>query len=179
MKYNVKKSNWFGKLKGFILGALLEPLFKKADKKDILMDTEKNDKSKKNRQPLDSPLDLDDLYSTRDKTPLSFNTLAVIALFKNGTKILETPQNGCNFEKKGLRLDKLTRYQVLINFLIEHKEGEELPEEKFIVENCMYKNEKLYSRKIVKKHKADGAEIGDLYQQTIGGKYYLSRLEKY
>jgi hypothetical protein len=122
----------------------------------------------------------EDKFSTRDRTPLSKNTLATIALFKNVPQNENTPQNGGFFNQEGTFSKKLSRYQVYINFLIKHYNMyDKLPTLSFVVENCKFENELVFTKKITEQHKEEALQCGDMTQDTETKRFYLVRTEEY
>jgi hypothetical protein len=122
----------------------------------------------------------EDKFSTRDRTPISKNTLECIALFKNVPKNENTHQNGGFFNQVGTFQKKLSRYQVYINFIVKHyKTYDKLPSTSFIVENCKFENELVFTRKIILIHKEEALKCGDMAQDRETKRYYLVRIEEY
>jgi hypothetical protein len=117
-------------------------------------------------------------FLNMDRSTLGKETIELIKFFKNGTKNLETYKSGESFKNDEPILKKLSRYETFINFLIEHNIDEKLPQGKFINKYCMYKNELIYSTSIIKRHKLEALEKGDLIKNDEG-RYILSRKEKY
>jgi len=149
-------------------------LFKRDIKKKVITLENEMDHPRTKNVP-----NFEDRFSTRDRTPLSKNTLTTIALFKNGPPNENTPQNGVFFPSKVPLLKKLSRYQLFINFLIEHTNGNRLPSVQFIVENCMFENELVFTNKIIKTHKVEALECGDLVKDQKTNRLYLARTKKY
>jgi hypothetical protein len=117
-------------------------------------------------------------FSTMDRTPLSKNTIALIEYFENGIKNSETPKIGGDFENEGTISKKLSRYETFINFLIEHNNDNQLPNNNFIIENCKYGKDGKFTRKIILSHKNEAIHKGDLVKNDKN-RYILIRKEKY
>jgi hypothetical protein len=117
-------------------------------------------------------------FLNMDSSALRIETIELVEFFKNGTKNLETYKNEDNLKNDVPILKKLSRYETFINFLIEHNGDEKLPQGKFISKYCMYNNELIYSTSIIKRHKLEALEKGDLIKND-DGRYVLSRKEKY
>lgn len=117
-------------------------------------------------------------FYTMDRTPLSKNTLATINLFKNVPQNINTPENEGIFYSKGTFSKILTRYEVFINFLIKHNQDKKLPRENFIIENCRFENELIFTKKIIRIHKNEGLVNGDLVKDEKN-RFFLIREEKY
>jgi hypothetical protein len=125
------------------------------------------------------PENILDLYLTRDRTPLSESTLATINIFKNVLENKDRLKKGGILNSNVLNSKILTRYQVFINFLIEHSNGNKLPSEKFIIENCIYENRLVYTERKIKEHKKEAVECGDLIKDASSGRLILKKESNY
>jgi hypothetical protein len=120
-----------------------------------------------------------DLYSTRDQSEISFNTIDVINKFKKVPKKIKAPQEEGFFEKKVLLTKKLNRYETFINYLIENSNNNRIPTVKNIMKNCKFNNKLVFTEKIIKNHKLEAIELGDLKKEEVSNRLVLLKKEKY